>query len=156
VTIEKGELATSIKECKKKVKVKFIDLDHAGNDKLLNQLLLSLGCWLMLARRFCVYNAGLKVDVAREILTVIMMSNDENIHLYKRHTVVHRTFCFWQSLCPFLALRLTTVSLDNRFWYKLPVTFSATLILYVSHTHTSLVIVHSNVCCTIVPTIENK
>jgi len=35
-------------------------------------LLLSLGCWLMLARRFCVYNAGLKVDVAREILTAIM------------------------------------------------------------------------------------
>jgi len=24
-----------------------VDLDHAGNDKLLNQLLLSLGCWLM-------------------------------------------------------------------------------------------------------------
>ena len=61
--IEKGELDTSIEE-EKKVKTKFIDLDHAGNDKLLNQLLLSLGCWLMLARRFCVYNAGLKVDVA--------------------------------------------------------------------------------------------
>jgi len=39
--IEKGELATSIK----KVKMKFINLDHAGNDKLLNQLLLSLGSW---------------------------------------------------------------------------------------------------------------
>jgi len=49
---------------KKIVKTKFIDLDHAGNDKLLNQLLLSLGCWLMLARRFCVYNADLKVDAA--------------------------------------------------------------------------------------------
>jgi len=57
---------------KKKVKTKFIDLDHAGNDRLLNQLVLSLGCWLMLARRFC---AGLKVDGAREILTVIMTSN---------------------------------------------------------------------------------
>jgi len=33
----------------------------------------------MLARRFCVYNAGLKVDVAREILTVIMTSNYENV-----------------------------------------------------------------------------
>jgi len=44
VTIEKGELATSIKE-EKKVKTKFIDLDHARNDKLLNKLLLSLGCW---------------------------------------------------------------------------------------------------------------
>jgi len=63
VTIEKGELATSVKK-KKKVKTKFIDLDHAGNDRLLHQLLLSLGHWLILARRFCVYNAGLKVDVA--------------------------------------------------------------------------------------------
>jgi len=63
VTTEKGELVTSIKE-KKKVKTKFIDFDHAGNDKLLNLLFLSLGCWLMLAKRFCVYNAGLKVDAA--------------------------------------------------------------------------------------------
>jgi len=83
--------------------MKFIDLDHAGNDKLLNQLLLSLGCWLMLARRFCVYNAGLKVDAAREILTVIMMSNNENVRLCKRHTVVRRAFYFWRLLCPFLA-----------------------------------------------------
>jgi len=34
MTIEKGELATSIKE--KKVKTKFIYLDNAGNDKLLH------------------------------------------------------------------------------------------------------------------------
>jgi len=81
---------------KQKIKMKFIDLDHAGNDKLLNQLLLSLGRWLMLARRFCVHNAGLKVDAAREILTVIMTSNDKNVRLCKRHTV--RTFCFWRSL----------------------------------------------------------
>jgi len=97
----------------KKKLMKFIDLDQAGNDKLLNQLPLSLGCWLMLARRFCVFNVGLKVDAAREILTVIMTSNDENICLCKRHTVVCHTFCFWQSLCPFLALQLTTVSLDT-------------------------------------------
>jgi len=44
VTIEKGELTTSVKG-KKKAKTKFIDFDYAGNDKLLNQLLLSLGCW---------------------------------------------------------------------------------------------------------------
>jgi len=80
---------------------------------MLNQLLLSLGCLLMLARRFYTYNVGLKVDAARETLTVIMMSNDENVHSCKRHTVVRRAFCFWQSLCPFLASRLTTVSLDN-------------------------------------------
>jgi len=36
--IEKGKLATSVKERKKKkkVKTKFINLDHTGNDKLLN------------------------------------------------------------------------------------------------------------------------
>jgi len=45
---------------------KFIGLEHAGNDKLFNWLFLSW-CWLMLARRFCVHNTGLKVDAAREI-----------------------------------------------------------------------------------------
>jgi len=40
----------------------------------------------MLARRYCVYNAGLKVDVAQEILTVIMMSNDENVRSCKTHS----------------------------------------------------------------------
>jgi len=35
-----GELATFVEE-EKKVKTKFIDLDYAGNDKLLNQLFLS-------------------------------------------------------------------------------------------------------------------
>jgi len=38
----------------------------------------------MLARRFCVFNVGLKVDAAREISTMIMMSNDENVHSRKR------------------------------------------------------------------------
>jgi len=31
----------------------------------------------MLARRFCVFNVGLKVDAAQEISTMIMTSNDE-------------------------------------------------------------------------------
>jgi len=57
----------------------------------------------MFARRFCVCNAGLKVDAVREILTVIMTSNDENVCSCKRHTVVSCVFCFWRSLCPFLA-----------------------------------------------------
>jgi len=97
---------------KKKVKTKFIDFDHAGNDKLLNWLLWSLGWWLMLARRFCVFNVGLKVD-ALERSTMIMTSYyDENVRSCKRHTVVRRAFCFWRSLCPILALRLTTVSFN--------------------------------------------
>jgi len=67
----------------------------------------------MLVRRFCVFNAGLRVDTVREILTVIMTSYDENVCSCKRHTVVCHAFCFWRSLCPFLASRLTTVSLDK-------------------------------------------
>ena len=51
----------------KKVKTKIIYLDDAGNDKLLHLLLLSLACWLMLERRSCVYNTGLKVDKSRDI-----------------------------------------------------------------------------------------
>jgi len=109
VTIEKGKLATSVKE--KKSKNKIHQFGPCWNDKLLNQLLLFLGCWLMLARRFCVYDVGLKVDVVRKILTVIMMSNDENICSFRRHTVVRRAFCFWQSLYSFLASQLTAMSL---------------------------------------------
>jgi len=37
----------------------------------------------MLARRFCVFNAGLKVDAAGEISTMIMTSNDENVRSCK-------------------------------------------------------------------------
>jgi len=53
--------------------------------------------WVLvnLARNFCVYNAGLKVDTALEILTVIMTSNDKNVRSCKRHTVVCHAFCFW-------------------------------------------------------------
>jgi len=51
MTVEKGELATSVKG-EKKVKTKFIDLDHAGNGKLLAFVLVNVGkkvlclqCW---------------------------------------------------------------------------------------------------------------
>jgi len=57
-----------------KVKMKFVYFDGAGNDKLPHWLLLSLACWLMLARRLCVYNVGTKVGAAWEILTVVMTS----------------------------------------------------------------------------------
>jgi len=56
----------------------------------------------MLARRSCVFNAGLKVDAVRVILTVIMTLNDENVRSSKRHTVVHRAFCFLAIALPFL------------------------------------------------------
>jgi len=55
----------------------------------------------MFARRFCVFNAGLKVVADREILTVIMTSNDENVHSCKRHTVVRRALVI---ALPFLGL----------------------------------------------------
>ena len=71
---------------RKKVKTKFIYMDDAGNDKLLHWLLLSLASWLMLARWLCVYNADLKVDATREILTVVMMSYYENVRSCKTHS----------------------------------------------------------------------
>jgi len=64
----------------------------------------SLACWLMLERRLCVYNVGLKVDTSQEILTVVMMPYYENVHSCKRHTVVHRAFCFWRFALLFLGL----------------------------------------------------
>jgi len=70
--IEKGELATSVEKKSKN------EIHLPGNNKLLHWLLLSLACWLMLARRLCGYNAGLKVDASQEILTVVMMSYYKN------------------------------------------------------------------------------
>ena len=98
---------------KKKVKTKIIYLEDAGNDKLLHWLLLSLACWLMLARRLCVYNAGLKVDVDWEILTVVMMSYYENVCLFKRHKGVRCGLCFWQFTLLFLGL----VTHYHESWY---------------------------------------
>ena len=68
----------------------------------------------MLARKLCAYNAGLKVDVSQEILTMVMMSYYKNIRSCKRHTVVHHAFYFGDSLCFFLASRLTTMILDQK------------------------------------------
>ena len=95
MTIVKG-LATSIKKKSKN------EIHLPGNDKLLHWLLLSLVCWLMLERRLCVYNAGLKVDASQEILTVITMHYYENVCLCKRHTVIYRVFCFWRFALLFL------------------------------------------------------
>jgi len=88
-------------------------LDDAGNDKLLHWLLLSLVCWLMLARRLCAYNAGLKVDASREILTVVMTSCYENIHLCKRHAAVCCMLWFWRFALLFLGL----ATHYREFWY---------------------------------------
>ena len=105
MTIEKGELATSVEEKKStNWKMKIIYFDNAGKGKLLHWLLLSVVCWLMLARRLCVYNAGLKVDARWEISTVVMMSYYENVCSCKRHTVVRRVFCFWRFALLFLGL----------------------------------------------------
>jgi len=116
VTTENQRRTGYFRQRKKGVKTKFIYLDHAGSDKLLHWLLLSLGCWLMLAIRFCVYNSGLRVDTSWEMLTVVMTSHYENVCSCKRHTVVRRVFCFWllYLLCSFLASRFTTMSLDMK------------------------------------------
>jgi len=58
VTIEKGKLATSTE---KKVKKKIINLDNAGDETTSTDCFLSLVCWLMFARRLCVYDVGLKL-----------------------------------------------------------------------------------------------
>ena len=89
---------------RKKVKMKFIYLDDAGNNKLFDWLLSSLACWLMLARRLCVYSVGFKVDASQEIFNVGMMSYYKKVCSCKRHTVVHCAFCFWQFALLFLGL----------------------------------------------------
>ena len=68
----------------------------------------------VLERRLCVYHAGLKVDVSREILTVVMMSYYETVRSCKRHTVVCRAFCFWRFALLFLGL--VTHYRESWFW----------------------------------------
>jgi len=109
MTIEKGELATSVK---KNVKTKIIYFGNAGKGKLLHWLLLSLAYWLMLERRLCVYNAGLKVDASEEILTGVMTSYYENVRSCKRHTVVRRVLFL---RCALLFLGLSTHYRES--WY---------------------------------------
>ena len=112
MTIEKGELATSVEEKKSK------NENHlSGKGKLLHWSLLSLVCWLMLAGRLCVYNAGLKVDARREISTVVMTSYYENVCSCKRHTVVRRTFCFWRFTLLFLGL---AIHYRESWWHMFP------------------------------------
>jgi len=64
----------------------------------------------MLARRLHVYNAGLKVDASREILTVVMTPHYKIVPSCKRHAVVCHVYCFWRFALLFLGL--ATVSLD--------------------------------------------
>jgi len=67
-----NELATSVEE--KKCKNEFHLFGRCWEWKTTSLIALSLVCWLMLARRLCVYNVGLKIDTSQKILTVVMMS----------------------------------------------------------------------------------
>jgi len=67
VTIEKGELVTSVKKKKGKQN---LSIGRCWEWQTTSLIALSLVCWLRLARRLYVYNAGLKVDISQEILTV--------------------------------------------------------------------------------------
>ena len=69
-----------------------------------NEICLLGRCWEWLLSLACLYNVGLKVDMARQISTAVMMSYYENIPSCKRHTVVRRMFCFWRFALPFLGL----------------------------------------------------
>jgi len=60
--IEKGELATSVKERKEKPNPSIWTM--LGMTNYLTDYFYIWGCCLMLARRFCVYKADLKVDTA--------------------------------------------------------------------------------------------
>ena len=64
--------ATSVKERKKKTKVTLIN--ETGKDKLLNPLLITLACFLMMARRLHVSQMDLKFFVLRKILLIIITS----------------------------------------------------------------------------------
>jgi len=90
-------LATSVKE-KNKIHL----LGRCWEWQTTSLIAFILARWLMLARKLCVYSAGLKVDVTREIWTVVMTSYYKNACSCKRHTVVCRAhFIFGNLLCFF-------------------------------------------------------
>ena len=61
---------------------------EAGKDKLLNPLLITLACCLMMARRLHVCEMDLKFATHRKIMLKIMTSFYKSVHLSKRLTVV--------------------------------------------------------------------
>jgi len=99
--IENGELATSIEKKSKNENHLF---GRCWEWQTTSLIAFSLVCWLMLARKLCVYNAGLNIDASREIFTVVMTSYYENVRSCKRHTVVHRAFRFSRFALLFLGL----------------------------------------------------
>ena len=70
------------------VKKKVTLMNETGKDKLLNPLLITLACCLMMVRRLHACEMDLKFAALRKSLVVIMMSFYENIHSSKRLTVV--------------------------------------------------------------------
>ena len=110
---------------KKKSKNEIHLLRWCWGRKTTSLIALSLACWSMLARRLCVYNAGLKVDVGQEILTVVMASYYENVYSCKRHTVVHRAVCFlvicfalsWpRNSLPWVLIKFFGLYINYAFW----------------------------------------
>ena len=63
-------------------------MNEAGKDKLLNPLLITLACCLMMARRLHVCEMDLKFATHRKIMLKIMTSFYKSVHLSKRLTVV--------------------------------------------------------------------
>ena len=78
--------AISVKEEEKKTKVTL--MNEAGKKKLLNPLLITLACCLMMARRLHVCEMDLKFAALRKIMLIVMTSFYENACLSKRLTVV--------------------------------------------------------------------
>ena len=73
MTIEIGELATSVEETKTKVKTKFIYLDNTGNKKITSLIAFTFGMLVNVGKKVgCLHTNECKSYATQEILTAVM------------------------------------------------------------------------------------
>jgi len=81
--IGKGELATSVK---KKSQNEIHQLGRCWEQQTTSLIAFIFGMLVNVGKKIMCLQCGLKVDVSREILTVVMMLYYKNVHSCKRHS----------------------------------------------------------------------
>ena len=100
MTIEKGELATSVEKKSKNENHLFWRCWEGQTTSLISFI---FGVLVNVGKKILRLQCGFK-SWRESILTVVMTSYYENVRSCKRHTVVRRTFCFWRFALLFLGL----------------------------------------------------
>jgi len=90
VTIEKGELATSVIKSKNEIHL----LGRCWERQTTSLIAFIFGLLVIVSKKVVCLQCGFKSWRKSKDITVVMTSYYENICWCKRHTVVHHAFCF--------------------------------------------------------------